>query len=90
MPVHPVGDPAYPLKRWLMTGFSQDTSLNNHQQKFNDHLSSARVAIDYVLGCLKGRLVKCINIDVKLTTDTVPACCILHNVCELKKELFLA
>ena len=81
VPLVMLGDPAYPLKTWLMKPFS-DTGLTQRQRKFNYRLSRAYVVVECAFGRLKGRwrsLLK--RNDSKMTNipTLVTACCVLHN-----------
>ncbi|KAJ8345803.1 hypothetical protein SKAU_G00299960 [Synaphobranchus kaupii] len=92
VPVHLIGGPAYPLKRWIMTAFPQDGQLTAEQRMFNARLSSARARAKTAFGRLKGRwkfLAKRNDVAVGTISDIVAACCILHNVCELRRDRFL-
>lgn len=92
IPVHLIGDAAYPLRRWLIKGFTQHLALSNEQVSFTHTLSSARMVVENAFGRLKGRwrcLLKRNDISITMMPDVVAACCILHNVCELQKEHFL-
>lgn len=84
VPLLILGDPAYPLKTWLMKPFS-DTGLTARQRKFNYQLSRARVVVENGFGRLKGRwrsLMKRNDSNIKFVPTIVTACCILHNLCE--------
>ncbi|KAK3573530.1 hypothetical protein QTP86_026997 [Hemibagrus guttatus] len=92
IPVHLIGSAAYPLKKWLMKGFTDEHSLTPEQRHFNSQLNSACTVAENAFGRLKGRwrcLLKRNDVDVAFMPDIVTACCILHNVCEMNKEDFL-
>ena len=91
VPVMLLGDPAYPLKEWLMKGFSDCGRLTNPQKKNNYRLSRARVVVENAFGRLKGRwriLLQPIQIDTDFVPTLVSACCVLHNICELFEDGF--
>ena len=84
VPLLILGDPAYPLKSWLMKPFC-DTGLTARQRKFNYQLSRARVVVENAFGRLKGRwrsLMKRNDNNIKFVPKLVTACCVLHNLCE--------
>ncbi|XP_063818102.1 uncharacterized protein LOC135056626 [Pseudophryne corroboree] len=92
IPVHLIGDAAYPLRRWLIKGFTQHLPLSPEQVNFTHTLSSARMVVEDAFGRLKGRwrcLLKRNDIAITLVPDVVAACCIFHNFCEIQKEHFL-
>ena len=55
VPCFLVGDPAYPLRPWLMKPFINTGCLTPQQQCFNNRLSKSRVVVEYAFGRLKGR-----------------------------------
>ncbi|KAG9340384.1 hypothetical protein JZ751_021497 [Albula glossodonta] len=92
IPVHLIGGPAYPLKRWIMTGFTHREQLTAEQRTFNSRLGSARTCAEVAFGRLKGRwrcLARRNDVAVRTTSDIIVACCVLHNVCELRRDHFL-
>ena len=80
-----IGDCAYPLKTWLITGFKENGNLSGRQRRFNYKLSSKRMVIERCIGLLKGRFRKLrVEMDIDRVEDLpviiVAACC-LHNIC---------
>uniref|UniRef100_A0A3P9GY04 DDE Tnp4 domain-containing protein n=1 Tax=Oryzias latipes TaxID=8090 RepID=A0A3P9GY04_ORYLA len=68
-----LGDPAYPLRSWLMKGYPETGNLTEHQRHFNKRLSGARMTV-----CLSKRL----DVDISLVPIVISGCCTLHNICE--------
>ena len=86
-----LGDPAYPLLRWMMKPFPDCDRLTQEQRNFNYRLSKARVVVENAYGRLKGRwrvLMKKIDVRLEDVSDIVAACCVLHNICEAHGETF--
>lgn len=84
VPLHLIGDAAYPLSHFLMTPFKGN--LNQVQARYNYKHSSARMVIENTFGRLKSRwrkLVKRFDGKLPFFVDVVTACCVLNNLIEL-------
>jgi len=78
-----LGDPAYPVRPWLMVGYKENGKLTASHKKFNYAISKTRVVIELAFGVLKGRIrrLKFLDIrDMKALNETVLMCCIFHNI----------
>ena len=85
-----IGDAAYPLKTWLVTGFKNDGKLTREQRQFNYVLSSTRIKIEHTFGLLKDRFRKLkVMMDIDKVEDIpllVTSACVLHNFCLLNED----
>lgn len=92
IPIHLVGDAAFPLKPWLLKGYSLEDQLSAEKRCFTRSLSSACSVVDTSFMCLKGRwrcLLKKNDIDASNMSKVVVACCVLHNIFEERGDSFL-
>ncbi|XP_043270332.1 putative nuclease HARBI1 [Venturia canescens] len=87
---HLVGDAAYELHQHLLTPFRNNGYLTRKQENFNYRQSAARVSVERCIGLLKGRmrsLLNCLPMTrVDLIAEYIVACCVVHNICILRKD----
>ena len=65
--------------------------VTSQQKHFNYRLSRARIVSENAFGRLKARwwrLLKQNDMAVKKVPKVIAACCVLHNICEIHKEVF--
>ncbi|XP_063837153.1 LOW QUALITY PROTEIN: putative nuclease HARBI1, partial [Ostrinia nubilalis] len=82
-----LGDSGYPLKSHLLTPYLNPSTPA--QQKYNEAQIKTRNVVERQYGVLKRRFpVLAVGIRLKLPTavNVIIACCILHNICILRKE----
>ncbi|XP_047221207.1 protein ANTAGONIST OF LIKE HETEROCHROMATIN PROTEIN 1 isoform X1 [Girardinichthys multiradiatus] len=87
-----IGDPAYPMKTWLMKPFSDTGLLTQQQQQYNARLSSAWSVVETAFVRLKGRwrcLLKRNDCSLDLTKKMVMTCSVLHNICEANGDQYI-
>ncbi|XP_028405241.1 putative nuclease HARBI1 [Dendronephthya gigantea] len=87
-----LGDPAYPLLQWLMKAYPENPNTSLWQRNFNYRLSRARMSVENTFGRWKGRFrrfLKRVDMVVDSATCIVAASCIIHNICELRRDEFL-
>ena len=85
VPICLLGDPAYPLLPYLMKEFAKGGSTEK-EQFFGYRLSSARMVVECAFGRLKvlfGILRRAMDISLQNLPNTILACFVLHNFCEL-------
>ncbi|CAM4587029.1 unnamed protein product [Lepidochelys kempii] len=91
MPIVILGDTAYPLMPWLMKPYTG--TLDSSKALFNYRLSKCRMVVECAFGHLKGRW-RSLLTDSDLSETNIPiviaACCVCHNLCESKGEMYMA
>jgi len=76
-----------------MKGYTKVTRLTPQEESFNVYLNSNRVDVEKGFGHLKSRwrcLLKRIDLHYTNVPKVVIACCVLHNILELKNEPVLS
>nr|XP_048709085.1 uncharacterized protein LOC125637998 isoform X1 [Caretta caretta] len=90
MPIVILGDPAYPLFPQFMK--PNTGSLDSSKEELNYRLSKCRMVVECAFGRLKAHW-HCLLTRLDLSTTNIPiviaACCVLHNICESKGEMFM-
>ncbi|CAH1425978.1 protein ALP1-like [Lactuca sativa] len=89
-PVRPyiVGDWCYPLLSFLLTPFSWNRTGNPAQNTFDEGLMKGRKVVEEAIGLLKGRwrILQDMNVGLNHAPQTIVACCVLHNLCQIARE----
>lgn len=83
-----VGDWCYPLLSFIMTPFSPNGSGNPAQNLFDGMLMKGRSVVVEAIGLLKGRwkILQDLNVGLNHAPQTIVACCVLHNLCQIAGE----
>ncbi len=80
-----LGDPAYPLSRWLIKGYpGSKVSESKEFAYFTYRQSSARMKVEQAFGILKVRWQRLGNAHqahIRNHVEAVGAACVLHNIC---------
>jgi len=87
---HLLGDAAYTIQRHVMVPYRDNGHLTAAEIRFNKKLSSARMIVERSIGLLKGRW-RCLLDKLPMKRiDLIPryiiACCVLHNICLLRRD----
>lgn len=89
VPIHLLGSRSYPLLPWLMTPLTKESSAADAE--LNRRFTSALTLTQIAFGRLKSRwrcLLKSSHVDLSFLPILVTACCVLHNICEGRREPF--
>ncbi|XP_010519304.1 PREDICTED: putative nuclease HARBI1 [Tarenaya hassleriana] len=83
-----VGDWCYPLLSFLMTPFSPDGSGSPPENLFDGMLMKGRSVVVEAIGLLKARwkILQSLNVGINHAPQTIVACCVLHNLCQIARE----
>uniref|UniRef100_A0A5B6YLL8 Putative nuclease HARBI1 n=1 Tax=Davidia involucrata TaxID=16924 RepID=A0A5B6YLL8_DAVIN len=83
-----VGDWCYPLLSFLLTPFSWNGTGTPGQNAFDAALMKGRKVVEEAIGLLKGRwkILQDLNVDLNHAPQTIVACCVLHNLCQIARE----
>ncbi|KAE8718862.1 RNA-binding family protein isoform 1 [Hibiscus syriacus] len=83
-----VGGSGYPLMDWVLVPYKQQ-NLTWTQHAFNEKIGEIQRVSRKAFGRLKGRW-RCLQKRTEVKLQDLPvvlgACCVLHNICEMKKE----
>lgn len=81
-----VGGPDYPLLSFLLTPFTRPTTPA--QREFDSALMKGRSVVEEAIGLLKGRwkILRDLNVGLNHAPQTIVACCVLHNLCQIARE----
>ncbi|OUZ99810.1 Short-chain dehydrogenase/reductase SDR [Macleaya cordata] len=83
-----VGDWCYPLLSFLLTPFSSNGTGTLAQNSFDSSLMKGRSMVEQAIGLLKGRwrILQDLNVGLNHAPQTIVACCVLHNICQIAGE----
>ncbi|KAG5063015.1 hypothetical protein JHK85_004198 [Glycine max] len=83
-----VGDWCFPLLPFLLTPFSPSGMGTPAQNLFDGMLMKGRSVVVEAIALLKGRwkILQDLNTGVRHAPQTIVACCVLHNLCQIARE----
>lgn len=83
-----VGDWCYPLLSFLLTSFSWNRTGSPAQNAFDEALMKGRKVVEDAIGLLKARwrILQDMNVGLNHAPQTIVACCVLHNLCQIARE----
>ncbi|XP_042495458.1 protein ALP1-like isoform X2 [Macadamia integrifolia] len=83
-----VGDWCYPLLSFLLAPFSWNGTGTLAQNSFDNALMRGRSVVVEAIGLLKGRwrILQNLNVGLNHAPQTIVACCVLHNLCQIARE----
>ncbi|CAH9125816.1 unnamed protein product [Cuscuta epithymum] len=83
-----IGDWGFPLLSFLLTPFSGNGSGSSAQNVFDEMLVKGRKTVEEAIGLLKGRwkILQDLNVGLTHAPQTIVACCVLHNLCQIARE----
>ncbi|KAK6916480.1 Harbinger transposase-derived nuclease domain [Dillenia turbinata] len=83
-----VGDWHYPMLSFLLTPFTWNGTGSPVQNTFDAALMKGRSVVVEAIGLLKARwrILQDLNVGLNHAPQTVVACCVLHNLCQIAKE----
>ena len=87
-----LSDIAYPSTMWQIKLFLSGKTCLNTKRFSIKHLSSARITVERAFGELKGRfriLMKRMDVDLDNVIKTIITCCVLHNICQKRGDLYI-
>ncbi|KAD6454582.1 hypothetical protein E3N88_09288 [Mikania micrantha] len=83
-----VGSSGYPLMDWVLVPYTQP-HLTWTQHAFNEKIGEIQRVANHAFARLKGRW-SCLQKRTEVKLQDLPvvlgACCVLHNICELRNE----
>lgn len=83
-----VGDENYPLASFLIKPYSTGQADTCAENAFDVQLQRGLASISTAFELLKTswKILSNLNVDLKFAAQTVVACCVLHNFCQLSGQ----
>lgn len=83
-----IGNSSYPFMPFLVIPFNLGSHEAIRENQFDEDLLRGQAKIGNAFAVLKNRwkILEKLNVDVKYAAQTVLACCVLHNFCQIAGE----